>query len=302
MKKSYFSNEGIWLKGNLHSHSQVSDGFFSPTELATLYADRGYDFLSMSDHNVYVPHSELPEERILLLTGVEHDIEYSKDKCVHIVGTGSLDKDETGTAYECRRYSKEEMTPQQLVDIMREDGQFVVLAHPIWSRMEPEEVLALEGYHAIEVYNNGTEHLCHGGNAEIYWDMLLRHGRRVLASCSDDVHVRDDLFGGWLMVKAKERSKQAILDAVFEGNYYVSMGPVIEDFGMEDDCVYIKCSPCREIHFVTYPPRGHSFFMEEKPLTEGVYRLKGRENYVRAVCVDEEGHSCWTNPIYFERS
>ena len=34
MKKSYFPEGGIWLKGNIHSHSTVSDGMFTPEQLA----------------------------------------------------------------------------------------------------------------------------------------------------------------------------------------------------------------------------------------------------------------------------
>ena len=298
MKKSYFPQEGVWLKGNLHSHSTVSDGVLSPEELAKGYFVHGYDFLSMSDHNVFVPHNELPEDQILLMTGVEHDIEYSPDKCTHVVGTGAPEKKETG--YECRRYSSKELTDQALIDMMREDGQLVMLAHPVWSRMEPEEIAALRGYHAIEVYNNGTEHLCHGGNAEVYWDLLLRRGIRVFATASDDVHVPDDLYGGWIWVKAVERSKSAILDALRHGFYYSSSGPTIYDFGMEEDQVYVSCSACREIHFVTYPPRGKSFFAEQgKSLMDASHKLTGRESYVRVVCVDENGRSAWTNPIFF---
>lgn len=299
MKKSYFPEEGLWLKGNLHSHSTVSDGLFTPLELARMYADHGYAFLSMTDHNVLVPHSELPEEEIILLTGLEHDIEYSADKCTHVVGNCAAGKDKTD--YLCKRYFADELTDQRLVDMMRADGQFVSLAHPVWSRMEPEEILGLENIHAIEVFNNGTEHLCHGGNAEIWWDMLLRHGRKVFATAVDDVHVADDLFGGWIQVKAARRSREAIMDAVFSGAYYASTGPVIHDFGMDGLNVYVECSPCREIHFVTYPPRGKSVFAEEgKPLTSAAHTLTGREAYVRVVCVDNDGRSAWTNPIFFD--
>lgn len=297
MKKSYFPEDGIWLKGNMHSHSTVSDGMFTPEELAKSYASAGYDFLSMTDHNVLVPHSDLSEKSLLLLAGLEHDIEYSPDKCTHVVGLSAAGKQDTG--YLCKRYSAEELTDQQLVDMMREDGQFVSLAHPVWSRMEPEEVLELEGFHAVEVFNNGTEHLCHGGNAEVFWELLLRRGKRVLATAVDDVHVADDLFGGWVWVKAARRSAESILDALFRGAFYSSSGPVIHDFGMDGNTVYISCSDCREIHFVTYPPRGKSFF-SEKPLREAAHTLTGREAYVRAVCVDAGGYSAWTNPVFFD--
>ena len=299
MKKSCFPEKGVWLKGNLHSHTTVSDGRLTPEEMAQAYHARGYDFLSMTDHNVFIPHSELPENQLMLVTGVEHDIEYSYAKCIHVVGTGAAGR--TTTGYNCRRYTSRELTDQALIDMMREDGQFVVLAHPVWSRMELEEVAALRGFHAIEVYNNGTEHLCHGGNAEVYWDMLLRRGIRVFATASDDVHAPEDLFGGWIWVKARERSREALMEALFSGSFYASSGPVIHDFGVQDGDVFISCSDCREIHFVSYPPRGSSFFAEDGAfLTEMTYQRKGQEQYIRAVCVDYQGRAAWTNPIYFD--
>lgn len=299
MKKSYFPEEGIWLKGNIHSHSTVSDGVFTPEELAESYASAGYHFLSITDHNILKSHGDLSEKGILLLTGLEHDIEYSPDKCTHVVGLSAAGKQSTD--YLCKRYSAEEMTDQQLVHMMREDGQFVSLAHSVWSRMEPEEVLEMDGFHSIEVFNNGTEHLCHGGNAEIYWDLLLRRGKRVFATAVDDVHVADDLFGGWVWVKAANCSETAVLKALFSGAFYSSTGPVIRDFGMDGNTVYVSCSDCREIHFVTYPPRGRSFFAEDgKLLTESSHALVGPEAYVRAVCVDANGYSAWTNPIFLK--
>ena len=296
MRKSVFPEVGIWMKGNLHSHSRVSDGYFEPLELAKLYASHGYDFLSMTDHNVFVPHSELSPEEILLLTGVEHDLEYSCDKCVHIVGLGKANQ--TETSYPCRKYTTQELTEQRYLDIMRNDGQFVSLAHPMWSRMEPEEVSALHGFHAIEVYNNGTEHLCHAGHAEAYWDMLLRHGQRVFAIACDDVHVACDLFGGWVCVKAEERTREAVLKALFKGEYYSSSGPEIYDFGLDGDQVYIECSPCREVHMISYPPRGKTSFADGQ--TEAVFALTGREKYIRIECIDNSGRVAWTNPIFFD--
>lgn len=294
MKKNCFFETGIWLKGNLHSHTTVSDGSFRPQELAECYLSRGYDFLSMTDHNVFVPHGECPE--LLQLTGVEHDIEYSADKCLHLVGIGAAGKETTD--YPCRRYKNGEISEQQLLELMLQDGQFVTVAHPWWSRMEPEELFSLEGFDAIEVFNNGTERLCHGGQGELLWDLLLRRGRRIYAMASDDVHGPEDLFGGWICVKARERSIPAILDALREGSFYASNGPDIRDFIIEDGIVRVKCTPCRAIHFVTYSPRGKSFFAQEQLLTEASFRLRGRENYVRLVCEDTEGHCAWSQPLF----
>lgn len=299
MKRSCFWEAGIWLKGNLHSHTTVSDGQYTPEEMARDYRARGYDFISMTDHNIFLPHPELEEAGLLLLTGVEHDLAYSRTKCTHVVGTGSAGQTRTG--YPCRKYAPGELTDQGLVDLMAGDGQFVALAHPIWSRMEPEEVAALKGFHAIEVYNNGCENICHAGHAEVYWDMLLRRGEKLYATATDDTHKKYDAFGGWVWVKAKERTHAAILEALFAGQFYASSGPEILDFGMEDDQVYVSCSQCREIHFVSYPPRGQSQFAPDQGyLTEGRYTLKGGESYLRIECIDHAGRAAWTNPIFFD--
>lgn len=300
MKQSYFPEKGIWLKGNLHSHTTVSDGVLSPSEIVQAYTDRGYDFFSMTDHNIYKKHDFSAQSELLLLTGVEHDLAYSKTKCIHVVGTGT-EKRQEETGYECRKYAPEEMTDQELIDMMQADGQFVVLAHPIWSRMEPEEVSALKNFHAMEVYNNGCENLCHAGHAEVYWDMLLRRGMRVFGTASDDTHKLCDLFGGWIHVKAEEKTYPALMKALFAGSFYASNGPVIEDFGMDGNEVFVTCSPCREIHFVTYPARGKSYFAGAgESLKEAVYSLKGGETYVRVECIDQEGRTAWSNPIFFD--
>jgi hypothetical protein len=41
-----------WWKGNLHTHSLWSDGNDFPESIVGWYADRGYHFLALSDHNV----------------------------------------------------------------------------------------------------------------------------------------------------------------------------------------------------------------------------------------------------------
>lgn len=299
MKQSYFPDVGIWLKGNIHSHSTVSDGMFTPAELSELYRSHGYDFLSITDHNILDSHSDLQTNGLILLTGVEHDIAYGPDKCTHIVGLSPAGKKET--SYICKQYSAEEITEQQLADYMLADGQFVNLAHPLWSCMEFAEIERLNGLHSIEVFNNGMEHLCHGGNSEIFWEMLLRHGKRIFATAVDDVHVSGDLFGGWVCVKVANRSQEDILAALVDGAFYASSGPTIYNFGIDRGSVYISCSPCRAIHFVSYPSKGKSFFSEsDLPLVSSSHTLEGREAYVRAVCVDDKGYSAWTNPIFFD--
>lgn len=300
IKRSAFSREGKWFKGNVHAHTTVSDGRVTPQQQAADYLDAGYDFLALTDHNVMLTHTQLSREKFLMLPGWERDIPYGTTKCIHLVGLFPPDTpDEMSVRRE--RGNPDVMCMQDLVDEMKREDQFVVLAHPVWSRMEPEEVRALHGVDAIEVYNNGTERLCHAGHAEVYWDMLLREGKRIYGIACDDTHgktARSDRFGGWIMVNAPELTRDAILHALQTGNFYSSSGPQLYDVSIEADRVHVACSPCSEIHVITYPPRGKTYYMEEASLEELTYPLKGGERYVRVECIDAHGGVAWSNPVF----
>ena len=45
-----FALPGRFLKGNLHTHSTLSDGHRSPEEVCDYYARNGYDFFSLTEH------------------------------------------------------------------------------------------------------------------------------------------------------------------------------------------------------------------------------------------------------------
>jgi hypothetical protein len=64
-----------WLAGDLHSHTVHSDGGLTVQELAALAAERGLDFLAITDHNTVSHHAELPAAArrygITLLPGQE---------------------------------------------------------------------------------------------------------------------------------------------------------------------------------------------------------------------------------------
>ena len=313
MYRSFFPNTGIWLKGNIHSHTTQTDGLCSPDQQIHDYYAQGYDFFSITDHNMVVNASAFAGDTdILLIPGWERDVRHNEKntKCIHVVGLfpskeGLFSEDPAFSIRKERKYEVGEITNQQLVDEMVAEGQFTVLAHPQWSRMSPQEVLDLQGFHAIEVFNTGCERLMHAGRADLYWDLLLQSGRRVLGIACDDTHgktEKSDRFGGWIMAKAAQRTVDATLEAIREGEYYLTQGPVIQDWGIEEDVINVKCSPCREVHVITYPTRGQSFYAKgDQPLTEIFYRLKGGEQYIRIECIDEKGNSAWTNPHFFEK-
>ena len=56
MKQIYVDTDtfpGVWKKGQLHTHSNWSDGRAFPEEVIWIYKELGFDFLCLSDHNVF---------------------------------------------------------------------------------------------------------------------------------------------------------------------------------------------------------------------------------------------------------
>ena len=302
---SFFPNTGIWLKGNVHSHTTRTDGTCPPDKQIRDYHAKGYDFLSITDHNVVDSHQLGGDVDICIIPGWERDIRNNPEntKCIHVVGLLSSDAEAT-PAHEERRYDCLEIPYQQLLDDMNANGEYTILAHPRWSRMTPDEVLNLQGFQAIEVFNTGCERLMHAGRADLYWDLLLQSGRKVWGIACDDTHQktpRSDRFGGWIMVRAEQRTVASILEQMKGGKFYLSQGPQIEDWGMDEDTITFKCSPCKEIHVTAYPTRGRSFYAPEgEMLTEITYPLKGGEKYIRIECIDQDGNTAWTNPHFFD--
>ena len=47
-----FSAPGRFWRGNLHTHSTLSDGVLPPAEVCRRYAAEGYDFIALTDHFV----------------------------------------------------------------------------------------------------------------------------------------------------------------------------------------------------------------------------------------------------------
>ena len=63
------ADEARWYKGNLHTHSLWSDGNDFPEMIVDWYVREGYDFLSLSDHNILSRGEKWIGEEVALKRG-----------------------------------------------------------------------------------------------------------------------------------------------------------------------------------------------------------------------------------------
>ena len=318
-----------FYKGNMHCHSTLSDGTFTPEELKKMYKEKGYSFLAITDHEHVNNNSYLDDEEFITITSAEYAIkEFPKEstlvnmnmKVCHLniyakkqdndysvcynsvldhYSKGdrreSIKKDETD--YE-RIYGKEGIN--DLVKRINEAGFFVAYNHPRWSLENYRDYGGYEGLWGVEIFNTS----CNRGGIYEYninvLDDFLRDGKRVFATSGDDNHNGriDDSFGTFVMVNTESLSYDNIINALMEGDFYTSTGPTIEELYADKDKIYIKCSPASKITLSTKGRRSASFDMKDLPLTEAVFEIKEKDEYVRIDVIDEKGRRANTQGYF----
>jgi len=91
---SPYTEGETWLRGNLHAHSTVSDGDRAPERVISDYAARGYDFLAVSDHDIFVdPEEYRGDTEMTLVPAVEvsdHLVETMRDRGVADARRGDM--------------------------------------------------------------------------------------------------------------------------------------------------------------------------------------------------------------------
>lgn len=334
-----FSRKGSWFKGNLHTHTNLFDGYASPEEVIRLYRDGGYDFLAVTDHNMYRAYPQHTSEEFLMIYGTELTpgikIDWEDEAFLKVVDnikgsalstkiiTAEDPYEEENTPVEmpdlvrnnksphviaisrqpsCEPWDAEEsrLTDiQSMIQYAQEKNCMAIVAHPAWSKLDTEDLLKLENYTAIEVYNHVCENLLTQGEASVYWDCMMNHGKKVFAGACDDMHNPEVSLGGYLMLKAEALTYEKVVEAIENGDYYSSAGPVIEDIQIENRKVTVFCSEAREVRFITSTLFGRTFVDPECRINSCVYTLSGNETYLRVEVVDREGRKAWSNPVFF---
>ena len=299
MNYTAFPSSGRFYKGNLHSHSTISDGAMSPAVLRDTYRARGYDFIAITDHNIYGTHEDLQLSDFIIIPGTELDVSFSPS-CHHIVAIGGPDTGfKHGQTFERPRFCGA-ATAQRMIDGINAANNLALYAHPRWSRVMLSDIASLTGYWGMEVMNWFCEFENHTGDSEMYLEQLWWQGHRFNAVGTDDCHRSElDTDAAYVMVKAESLSVGDIFNALKAGHFYASTGPEIHSITLEGNRLHVSCSPCRAIFMCYYPGEGQRVSNGGAPVTEATYEIPEGSVYVRVQCMDERGMSAWSQPIYF---
>ncbi len=302
MKREFnnpFEAPGNWYKGNIHTHTTMSDGTKTAEELVKLYKEAGYSFLSITDHSIVAKTGHLSEPDFLMIPGEEICIGKSSAYTLfHIVALGV----EKTLPFRDFDYG---LDPQKVIDSISELGGIPILAHPYWSGLNHVDMMRVKRYHGVEIYNTSCEYERNTGYSEPHIDGVIVDGRKPFIYATDDHHGAEmgnaplDACVAWICVKAEELSIESIMASIREGLFYSSNGPEIKDINIDKDGVIsVECTPARYISFISTPSLGLKYHSRDKPLTSATYPGREGESYVRVEIEDYEGRRAWSNPIY----
>lgn len=303
--RDIFNLPGRFWRGNLHTHSNRSDGVLDPEEVCRRYQAEGYDFIALTDHFLgrygypIVDTTPFREDGFTTILGAElHSGPMRNGDQWHILAVGLPADFAPGNADGVTPLEAQETGPQ-IAARARAAGAFVAIAHPQWSGLTLDDARSIDAAHAVEVYNHncavGSDRADGFGIA----DLLLSEGRRLTLCATDDAHFAEpDHFGGWVMVRATENTPELLIEALKVGDYYASMGPELRNIRITDEAIEVECSAV-----VTVIVQGHA------TASKGVHgasmtrasvpraRFAGSP-WLRVTIVDAAGRRAWSNPIW----
>lgn len=234
MKKYLLPETGAFYKTNMHCHSTVSDGKYTPAELKEMYSAHGYSAVAFTDHDVFFAHDELTDEHFVALHGFELGVGFAtpeslvypgvvKEHCSHFCFV-ALNKDDMRPV--CLHRTKylpvlgknsalntpkmawgdepdyeKVYTPDGVNDIFAKGKArdfFVTYNHPVWSLEGYSFYSQYKGMAALEIFNYGNIVAGYDDCNPHEYDELLRLGNRIGCIGGDDNHCRkspdDPLF------------------------------------------------------------------------------------------------------------
>ncbi|HVF30754.1 MAG TPA: hypothetical protein VNA22_07265, partial [Pyrinomonadaceae bacterium] len=103
---------------------------------------------------------------------------------------------------------------------------------------------------------------------------------------------------GWVMVRAPELTRPAILAALERGDFYASSGVELADYEVTEREVRVKIKEQTGRKYTTMFIGSGGKVLHTSITPESVYRRKRREKYVRVKIIDSNGMAAWTQPVF----
>lgn len=321
-------------KGQMHCHTNKSDGADTPANMVGKYVSAGFDFITITDHNYITPDPGVSGivwmgdsyEDTHNTAGYQHMNVYNADAVLNRTGNYQT-----------------ENTPAMIV------GNFVLNGHSVVSYNHPEYAAVYasdatleglpEGISFVEIYNSTiqtllgevatyadlpaqanfgdmydvtdtgkrykntsnnttptwTETTDPDGNLDRGFRIMLDRGRKVFCNAVDDYHRGTQFNRGWMVAFAEERTRESIWNALLSGCSYASAGVTLSDIQVKGGKISLQIADGADATTIFY-----GYNNEVLATITGAtpsYQMTGGEKYVRAM-VTIGTAKAWTQPVW----
>ena len=306
-----------WFKGNLHTHTNKSDGDSSPEVVVKWYEEEKYDFLVLSDHN-HLTILERNKTKLLLIPGEEITLNVPYSIHVNAIGIKKVIEPTIRTT--------KVKTLQANIDNIISAGGLAEINHPNfrWALNE-KDLVQVRGAHFLEVFNgNYNTHNYGGGgkkSVEEMWDEMLSKKIKIWGVAVDDSHHFKEEFAphrhnpgrGWVEVFAENLSEKNILNSMRNGNFYFSNGVKFKNINLNKEKIEIKISGdyfnkglsnslVTDSKYTTQLISNNGEIIEEvygKSVKFNLIKEIKKYTYFRTKTISSTGSAGWTQPIFF---
>ena len=318
-----------YYKANLHTHTDLSDGYSSPERIKKAYKDAGYSVVAFTDHEFLIDASTLTDDEFIAINGCELTIKESDTQSTKTNNTLRVTHlclyaeraDNVLTPCYSSKYSKKflsertegkihydgeyerDYSPEGISELIRlchEAGFLVAYNHPGWSLELDGRYLGYDGVDFVEIFNTGCLRMGFSDDEAVFSTMLLE-GKSVYCTAADDCHSGGspypvgDSFVGHVMINADSLSYESVIEALKAGSFYASSGPQIHSLTLDDNTVSVECSDAKRIS-ILYRGRfcNTTHKTTDEPLTRASFKLRENTDGFRIRVEDESGMCAWS--------
>jgi len=275
---------GEWLRGNLHTHTDRSDGDRPLQAVIDDYADRGYAFLMIADHDLYTSAKEyaaVDSRGMVLIPG--NEVTRGGPHLLHV-----------NADFLVEPFPRR----QAVIDAVAAGRGFIIANHPNWqagfNHCPLERLREWRGYAGMEIFNGVIGRLDGSPYATDKWDTLLSEGRRVWGFANDDSHTATDAGLGWNVAYVTERTPGGVAESLRQGRFYASTGVVISGIEVEGRRVRLETENASRI--IGLGLWGRRFAVVDDRAIE--VEVPEDTPYARFECWCDGERFAWTQPLW----
>ena len=255
-----------------------------PQRVINDYAKRGYDFLAISDHDIYTSirdYRQWDAKGMVLMPG--NEVSANGSHILHVAAD---------------RFIEPVAQRQEVINRIAAGKGLAVIAHPNWlEAFDGTPITQMQewiGYHGLEIHNGLIRRLTGSPYCTNKWDLLLSQGRRLWGFANDDSHDDGDVECGWNVVYSKQRTVKEITAALTAGRFYTSSGVVISSIRVRANRITIETENAASI--VAVSDFGQRIGSIDAARID--FEVPQDQRYVRFECWGVGEQFAWTQPFF----